>query len=253
MLLVLPPAMLLVHVVSMYHTMTSFLEGGAYYPFRYGLAVVPLLSVPVALALHRAATLAADSAARLPARGVALAATLVATLWFSGVASNVLRQTREDQRPDLAAAASLLREQLRHGDGVVVSPAFRQAQALTWYLRDELSADVVGVRWRPLPSGDPGWYYGPLADISFHPVQMELAPGRFQRVFLVTVREGHADRPKFDHTRIQDHLLTSLAPHYRLEATRSVPWVTVHELRPVLDQPQPSFPQLLAEAAMEGW
>ncbi len=182
-----------------------------------------------------------------------MAALLLATSWLAGATSHVVRQAREEQRPDLAAAAELLRAELRHGDAVVVSPAFSQAQALTWYLRGEVAADVVGVRWRPLPSGEPGWYYGPLADISFHPVQMELAPGRFQRVFVVSVGEGHADRPKFDHTRILEHLLTSLASSYQLDATHSVPWVTIHELRPTTEPAQTSFPGLLAQAAMEEW
>ncbi len=250
-LLVLPPLMLLVHVVSMYHTMTSFLEGGAYYPFRYGLAVVPLLAIPVALALSELCKACITSAVRAPLRvgsGLALA---LCVAWVGAVGHSTWRQASQDQRPALREVAELLRQEIRNGDAVLVLPAMSHAQALSWYLTGEVTAAAVGLGWRPLPSGEPGWYYGPLTDTLFNPVQLQLASEPAQRLLVVSVHEGHAERPKFDHARLQEHLIESLAPSYQLRRVRVLPSVQLLELEASDATPRPDFRALLAERAGE--
>ncbi len=256
LLLVLPPLMLLVHVVSMYRTMTSFLEGGAYSPFRYGLPLLPLLAAPVALALCAVARGLAERGAPLLRRGGLTLVALASLLWLGAVAHQAATLGVQPQKPDLQATVTLLRDELQHGDAVVVVPAFSQAQALAWYLVGDIRATVAGPQWRELPdSGDdaPGaWVFGPLADISFHPAQMELTPGRFGRIFVISVEESHAQRAKFDHGRILDHLLESLAPGWQRHSERSLPGVRVVLLEPADQQPLPSFVELLARHGASG-
>lgn len=256
LLLILPPSMLLVHVVSMYHTMTSFLEGGAYFPFRYGLPLLPLLAVPTALALcaiGRELTRRHTSRLR---RSVMAMAAFACALWLGSMAVQSMQLVTEPQRPDLEATATLLQQELRHGDAVMVVPTFSQAQALAWYLTGDIQAEVVGTQWGVLPGSEGGpsdeWFYGPLADISFHPAQMELTPERFGRVFVISVEEGHAQRAKFDHGRILHHLQDSIELDWELQSERLLPGVRILVLEPRGGMPQSSFVQLLADQIMGG-
>lgn len=251
LLLVLPPLMLLVHVLSMYHTMTSFLEGGAYYPFRYGLPLVPLLAVPTALALASAFRGLVAHGASWSRRILLGLAVLASLAWLAAVAKQDLVLAAQPQRPDLEETAHALRGELQHGDALVVVPAFSQAQALAWYLFEDIESTVAGPKWSPLADGQGtptgSWIYGPLADISFHPVQMELAPSRFGRVVVVSVNESHAQRAKFDHGRILEHLLWSLEPDWTRVSERTLPGVQLLVLEPADAGTTTRFVDLLAQ------